>query len=297
MRKIRIIYFCLIGIFCNSLFLVKSQSQIIILGDLLISHNVVPGGIYKSSIQIKNAFNVSKKLKVYQTEYRSDCDLGQQYPINADNTNFHSNRNWIRFSPGYLTIPPNGVSRVNLEVDVPTDSLLTGSYISMIMVEEDVDDVFLTAKGEDLPSITPRKKNDKKGEKVEIRTIQNIRYAFQIISNMEEKPANANISIKNIKLFKSQDNHRILQFDAENNGLRLIKPEAYAELFNSTSGFKINNEGKDKFFSRKMTLAPNCSARFLIDLGILTYGLYKIQIIIDGGGEDIWGQQFNIKIN
>ncbi len=293
-RKNLFIFFIIIFAFLFSFS--GLNAQIIILGNQLITHEVVPGSTYRSTIQIKNAFNENKRIKVYQTEYKSTCENGQEYPLNLENQKFPSNKKWIKFSPEVITIPPGGISRINLEVNVPNDSNLFGSFISMIMAEEDISGIDL-GKGVDLPSVTPKKLPDRRSQKLEIKTIQNVRYGFQIISNVITKPSNAELVIKNIKLYKSRDNHRELQFDVDNNGYKLIKTDAYAELFNSSTGFRISHDGKERYYSNKMTLAPFSCARFKIDLGILPLGAYKIQIIIDSGDEAIWGQQFNIKIN
>lgn len=267
-------------------------SQIVILGDLVHEKESARGTEYSGTITFKNNYSMPKSIKVFQREYWRICGKQSQKEIEELGRNPRTNANWITFSPSNLTIPPNGISRVNYKVDVPIDSALHGSYFSTIIIEE--------IAGEEqsgieagAPTITPKRVESKK---TVITTISKINYVFLIVTHIENT-GSVLFNVTNTKLFRSNDNHRILGFDLENNGERLMRPSVWVELFDASSGLKISNNNKEKYFGLLKNIPPGGCANQEIDLGIIPVGNYKAVIMVDAGGDNIWGTQYNFKFD
>ena len=73
--------------------------------------------------------------------------------------------------------------------------------------------------------------------------------------------------------------------DIENNGDIGFRPDFYVELFNE-KGTSIG-----KFFGSKYRMYPGTSVRQSINLTKVASGTYKILLVVDGGGEDVFGAQ------
>lgn len=258
------------------------------MGDLLHQKETSINSKYGGSMLIKNSSTTPKSVKVFQREYQNKCSGDLKLDLPDKSKNPRSNAAWISFSPQNLTVPPNGISRVNYTVDVPNDTLLKGSYFSAIIVEEIVSDRE-TLVDEGAPTVTPKRVESKK---TTVRTINKTNYVFLIVSDIEQT-GNFSAKISNPRLFKTKDNHRLLSFEMENDGEKVLKSIVWVELYNGSTGLKVRNGDNDKFMGGSGTLPPGSCTRKSIDLGIIPSGNYKAIIMVDAGGDNLWGSQYN----
>jgi hypothetical protein len=249
------------------------NAQVSVVGELSQDLVVKPGGEYSGSIIIRNDTNEPQEAKVYQTDYTFQWNGTNNYGEPGKLP--RSNAKWITFSPAFITLPPMGTITLHYTLNVPKESqnaTLAGTYWSMLMVEG-------IAKGS-AESSAPQ--NGQMG----IR--QTIRYGIQIASTIA-KTGTKKIQFLAANIVQKEDGKRLLQIDIENTGDIGIRPDVYVELFND-QGVSLG-----KFSGVKNRIYPGTSVRESIDVSSVEKGTYKALVVVDTGGDDVFGSQYTLK--
>jgi hypothetical protein len=262
-------------LFCSILPL---KAQVTVVGDLSHDIDVSPGGKYDGIIQLRNETNEPQEAKIYQTDYTFRFDGTNDYGEPGKLP--RSNAKWINFSPSYVIIPPQGSTTIGFTVTVPYDTAVgvkpfIGTYWSMLMVEG----ISKGSKESSIPTDT---------KKPQMAISQTIRYGIQVATHF------ANTGVKKIefldtKIVEERPGERILQVDIANIGDIGFRPDVYVELFDSKGA------SMGKFTGIAYRIYPGTSARERIDLSKVPSGTYKAMVVIDAGGEDIFGAQHTLK--
>ncbi len=271
MRKHLVVYVA----FTSLLLFPSLQSQISVIGELSQDREVRPGEKYDGVILVKNDTNEPQEVKVYQTDYSFHFSGTNNY---ADpGSMVRSNAKWIAFSPSFLTVPPQSALAVNYSVTVPEDKekKLVGSYWSMLMIEG-------VPKGS-AESSAPAK------DKTQMGIMQTIRYGVQIATHITGTGARKLNFVGTPKIVTSADGKRKLQIDIENVGDIGMRPEVYVELFDE------KGVSRGKFPGVRYRIYPGTSVRQSIDLSSASAGTYKALVVVDAGGEDVFGAQYTLK--
>jgi hypothetical protein len=249
-------------------------AEVIVVGSLAHEKTVSLGETYSGQFVLRNTDSTDVDIKIYQTDYRFYAN-GENY-YDKSGTQKRSNANWIRFSPQIFAMQGNTKRIIQYTVSVPhmgttnrTSSPLLGSFWSLIMVEAIPADII-----------------QKDRTRLELSTI--MRYGVQIITNIGSS-ATKNMKFNNSKLLKENSN-LVLQFDIENNGEQLLKPDVWVKIFNN-KGEPVGNFAADA----KRTF-PKTSVRYNIKLKNITDGKYKALIIADCGEADLFGHQITLNI-
>lgn len=251
-------------------------AQVSIIGELSQDKESYPGDVYSGTIIIRNDTNEPQEAKVYQTDYTFQFNGTNNY--GEPGLLARSNAKWITFSPAYVTLPPQGTMSVNYTVTIPKETepdKLIGTYWSMLMVEG-------IQKGSAESSIRP------KDAKAQMGIMQTIRYGIQIATTIA-KTGEKKVQIVDHKVIKKEDGKRILQIDIENIGDIGMRPDVYVELF-SEQGASIG-----KFPGVKYRIYPGTSVRQSVNISNAAKGSYTALIVIDAGGDDVFGVQYNLK--
>ena len=254
----------------------SATAQVSVIGELSNDKEAKPGEKYEGVISVRNDSNEPQEVKVYQTDYMFFRDGTNTYA--EPGTVPRSNAKWITFSPSFVTVPPLATVAINYSVNVPQDSpttKLVGSYWSMLMVEG-------IAKG----SAESAAQKDPKKAQMGIR--QTIRYGIQIATHIAQT-GTKKINFVDTKLIPDEKGKRYLQVDLENNGEVWIRPDVYVELFND------QGVSQGKFAGVKYRLYPGTSVRQMIDLTSAARGSYKALVVVDAGGEDVYGAEYTLK--
>jgi hypothetical protein len=263
-------------IFASAIACTPARSQVSVIGDLSNDKEVKPGERYDGIITVKNDSDEPQEVKVYQTDYSFACDGTNNY---ADpGTLVRSNAKWLSFSPSFFTIPPRSTAAVNYTVQVPPESAdkrLVGSYWSMLMIEG-------VAKG----SAESGAQKDAKKPQMGIR--QTIRYGVQVATHIAQT-GTKKIDFLDAKLVNKEDGKKYLQVDVGNSGDVWVRPAMYVELFDE------KGVSKGKFPGVAYRLYPGTSVRQMIDLSTVQKGNYKALVVVDAGGEDAYGAEYNLK--
>lgn len=251
-------------------------AQISVIGELSQDQETTPGKSYSGSVVIRNDSNEPQEARVYQTDYLFSYDGTNSYGEPGKHP--RSNAKWVSFSPSYLLLPPQSTMAVNYNVVVPQGidgKPLVGTYWSMLMVEA-------IPRGSAASSL-PRP--EKKGE---MGISQTIRYGIQVVTHIA-KTGTKKINFINVQVITREKGERMLQVDVENTGEIGIRPDVYTELFD-TQGKSLG-----KFSGNKYRIYPGTSVRQLIDISKVTPGTYKAIIVVDAGGDDMFGANYTLK--
>ncbi len=251
------------------------SAQVSIIGELSQDRDTRPGETYSGTIMIRNDSNESNEAKIYRTDYLFSSDGMNSY--GEPGSHPRSNGSWITFSPSFVTVPPQSTVSVSYTVTVPANTderSLIGSYWSMLMIEG-------------VPKGSPES-SGARDKKAEMGIMQTIRYGVQIASHMANT-GTCSIKFNEPRLTAGGKGGRIFQVDIENTGETGIRPEVYLELFDP------RGVSRGRFPGIKYRIYPGTSVRESIDVSAVTKGKYKALIVVDAGGEDIFGAQYDLE--
>ena len=241
------------------------EAGVAVVGPLTYENTVQPGATYQGSILLKNDADESFEAKIYQTDYLFFANGTSDY--GEPGKNMRSNASWITFSPKRVIIPAHDTTKVNYVVRVPNDRPLSGTYWSMLMVEG-------VGKGS-VESSLP----DKNRPRLGIEAV--LRYGIQIVTEIGDT-GSSTLSFKDPRFFEEQG-ETYLQVDITNTGEKWLRPTFMAELYHAEGALVRKFEGD------KMRIYPGTSVRHKVKLGNLTEGKYKVLVVADCGGSNVFG--------
>lgn len=256
---------------------VPVAGQLSVIGELSQDRDARPGETYEGIIVVKNDTDEPQEAKVYQTDYLFYFNGTNDY--GEPGTTSRSNARWVTFSPASLVVPPQSSMAVNYTVTVPMDlkgQPLAGSYWSMLMIEG-------IGKGS-AESTLPRDPT-----KTQMGIQQTIRYGIQLATHIPQT-GEKKIHFVNAQLVTKDDGGKFLQVDIENTGDIGIRPEVYVELFDESGASVGRYEG------HRYRLYPGTSVRQMINLSKAPQGEFRALVVVDTGGDDVFGAQYTIKL-
>ncbi len=243
-----------------------------VLGGLSRENTSAPGQSYQGVIVVTNQGAQPAEVKVYQTDYtplRGGCKYGEP------GTTPRSNAKWITLTPQQLVIPPGEKGEVFYTVTVPQDPELKGSYWSMVMVEP----------------MKPISVEPPKVEKDQIAVgiVSVVRYGLLMLTHIGGT-GTRELRILERELQEAQGK-RTLLLHVENTGERVLSCKVWAELYNAEgmSVGRFGREGSTSFF-------PGSTQDVRIDLSGVPAGAYNALVVIDAGGEDVFGAQYDLNL-
>jgi hypothetical protein len=243
--------------------------ELIVNSSFFNQKNASTGDTYTGMIAMRNPGKTPQPVKAYKTDYKFNASGASKF--NAPGTDPRSNASWISISPADLIIPAGGTAAISYTVDVPRVSSLKGSYWSIIMI----------VPVEDLAE-------NPSEEKAQVQLKTQIRYGVQLVTDIGENiPAEIKILNKKIVYGKGK---KTLQLAIENTGIKWVRPDIWVELFNA-KGIKMG-----KFNGSQARIYPGCSVKSEIDLSNVPAGKYKAVAIIDCGGKNTFGGQYDMEI-
>ncbi len=245
---------------------------ITIVGGLTHERSANPGETYQGAIFVKNKDNEPREVKFYQTDYLFFADGTNVF--GEPGKTARSNAKWISFKPKRLVILPKESVPVNYTIQVPKDETLTGTYWSMLMVEE-------IPKGSSESSQAAE-------DQMQVGICQVLRYGVQMVSHIGNT-GTRKLKFFNTKLLK-ESGKRILRVDIENTGTRWLRPLLWVELYSEKGGYIGRFEGE------RLRICPGTSVRHRIDLSKVSEQTYKALVVADAGEDAIFGAKYTLKL-
>ncbi len=258
-------------IFCAG----DAPAQVSIIGDLSQDRAGTPGEAYNGSILVKNDTEEPQEAKVYQTDYLFFSDGTNNYADPGSTP--RSNARWVSFSPSSFIVPPLGTVTVNYTVVVPDTQkgrVLAGTYWSMLMVEG-------------IPRESPESSRPDKNARAEMGVRQTLRYGIQIATHITGTGTKS-VRFMGAKLVRGSRGETTLQVDLEDDGTLGFRPEVYVELFDG------KGVSKGKFTGHRYRMYPGTSVRQMIELAGMEKGTYKALVVVDAGGDSVFGAQYTL---
>ncbi len=252
------------------------RAQLSVVSDLSQDKEAAPGEVYEGTILVKNDGKEPQEFKAYQTDYLFSCDGTSIY--GDPGTTPRSNARWIRFNPSTAVIPPQTAMTIGYTVTVPENAPgkeLIGTYWSMVMVEG-------------ITKESPESSRARRNKKVELGIRTSLRYGVQIATHIAHTGTRS-IRFIDTKLTAGPKGGRQLQVDLEDNGTLGFRPEVYVDVFDS------KGTSMGRFPGSRSRMYPGTSVRQLIDLGKLAPGTYKALVVVDAGGDDVFGAQYTLE--
>jgi hypothetical protein len=255
------------GLLCVPLL---SSAAIIVTGSLTHEYEVAPGASYEGSIDVLNQGNDPQEVKAYQTDYSFSADGKVLYGDGGSLP--RSNARWITMSPRQFTIPPNETVTIRFTVQVPSDAAMKGTYWSVVMVE---------------PVPPGSAESSASGPKnIGMGISQVLRYAVQIVTHIGASGTRL-LKFSQIQL-AAESEKRVLLVDVQNTGERWLRGTLWVDLYDSAGKHLAKLDGG------RQRIFPGTSVRFSVDLVGVKQSTYKALIVVDCGGDDVFGTNVNL---
>lgn len=245
------------------------QANIVILNGLSHNYKVENGKVYKGKISIENAGQQIQDVKLFLQDITYQSNGSIQY--SAPDTNSKTNAGWIQLNTNFISLKPKEKTEVFYEITVPAQINDAGSYWSVIIVE---------------PVEKIKVNNEKQG--INITSI--VRYAIQIITDVDSENAKPNLKFEEVKIEKEQEK-RILKIAISNDGTLYCKSTATIEIYNKKNGQKL-----ETFSSLPMGLLPQTSKSFHIDITKMPPEKYNAVIIATDEDENAFAINVELEV-
>jgi hypothetical protein len=237
-------------------------------GDATHVHKARPGEHYRGVLVIRNPGNEAVQVKVYQTDYSFSADGSNRF--DTPGTLDRSNAGWLRLGREQVSIAPAAVASIDYEVHVPDEPVLTGTYWSVVMVQE-----LSGAEASGRP-------------RAGMQLTQTLRHAIQIVTEIGDSGSGA-VAFRNARMSGAAEN-RLFQVDLENTGERWLRTDMWLELHDA--------EGRllGRFPGKRRRTFPGTSVRNDVPLGSAPPGRYLGLLVADGGRNDLFGMQIELDL-
>jgi len=243
----------------------SAQAAIVVVGPLAYEHELQPGRSVEGTLEVRNPEDQPQEVKFYQTDYRFFADGSTEY--GEPGRLPRSNARWITIQPKQAVIPPGERLIVRYTIRVPDDPTLKGTYWSLLMVEP-------------VPAGSPESSTpDPKQTKLAVREV--MRYAVQIAAHIGST-GRRELKFVQFRLLE-EGGRRRLAVDVENTGERMLNWFFWTDIYDSGGKYLGKFEGGDR------RLYPGTAARFKAELPGLEKSSYKALIVVDCGGDDVFG--------
>jgi len=245
-----------------------TAAQVTVMGQLSYDRQAVPGETYEGSIRIRNDGKEPTEVKVYQTDYLFLCDRTTRY--DQPGTSPRSNAAWISLRPERLVVSPRETAEIRYTISIPAQDSLIGSYWSMVMIEE----IGLGSPESGL-----------RDTEVALGVQQILRYGVQLATHLAAG-GNRSLEFRDVQLRSETDSTSLLEFSVACTGSLWMRPAVYAEVFDA------QGLSQGTFAGKEYRMYPGTCVKQAIRLPKFPSGRYKALLVVDAGGEDVFGAQF-----
>lgn len=265
-------FFLLIAII---LFPAAAQAQISIQGQEDFDFTVKPDSVYEGTFSVRNTSGRFQQVRLYQKDYRFNHD-GETFFDEPGDTP-RSNADWISFSPASLSLNPGEEMAVHFDLRVPekddAGEPVNGSYWSVMMVEAMPTEVNVASADDE--------------NKPKFSVI--MRYGVEIAAHVVGTGKSA-LRFTGADLTQDVEAENQLQIGVENTGDLMMVPIAWVEIFDASGIAVARVEGAPH------RLYPGTSVRYAYDLTDLPTGMYEALVVLDVGGEEVYGAQYSLEL-
>ena len=243
-----------------------ARPSIAVIGSFSHEFTAEPGKSYEGDIDLKNVGDTAGEVKIFSTDYTFSADGRTAY--GDPGLLPRSNARWITFSPSQLTVPPGETLSVHFTLQVPDDPSLRGTYWSVLIVEPISESSPESVRQQD--------------QKATLTIRQVVRYGIQIIADLAPDAATREIRFSKLDL-QMVEGRPTLSVDVDNTGERWLVGTLQVELYDAEGDYV------GRFAGGAKRLFPGTGARYVVDLSGLERGSYQALLVLDSGGDDVFG--------
>lgn len=245
----------------------NSYGGITIINGMSHEYQVKNGDQIEGQISIKNVGNKVARVLLYKTNLFQKCN-GITIFTN-DSSHARSSQSWVEIGNSEIFIEPQSEATVIYKLKVPEAGDKTGSFWSVIMVEE----------ADQLDSA-------QKSKGIQVSTI--VRYGIQIISSFASG-ATRDLEFQKITQDTS-DGMKTLKIDVYNSGNTMVRPSMVLELYDGNG----EQKAREELLSQKVY--PGSCKTFTIPMEKVPPGEYNGILVADCGEEDVFGMNLNLQV-
>ena len=250
----------------------QSAAEVEVVSDLFHEIEAEPGQSYTGEVLIKNPGDRPVDVRLSIQEYASR--LGGVNSYVAPDGRPRSSAEWVSLPTTVVTLAPGEVRPVPFDIRVPDEGPggdLRGTYWNALIVER-AELAPPVANGDD--------------QTVSIRT--RVRYAVHIAVQL---PGGlSEVRLLGAELVNGVEG-RFLALDVENVGERVVRAEAWVELY------RPDGAPLDRVDANRPLLYPGNQATLRVPLHAVPSGTYAGVLFIDGGADELIGQQLTLDLS
>ena len=245
-----------------------AYAQITVPGNLAREQVAQPGETYTGEITVRNVSSEDQRAELEVVDYMFHADGTKEYP--EPGTLERSNAEWLDLEAEELEVAANESTDVEYSVTVPADGELSGTYWCVILAAPVVESTFDPERG--AVGITP-----------------STRYAVQMATHIGDTGS------RRLNFFDTsvewREGEPEVHVSVENAGERYLRAGMYLEAY-STQGEYIG-----RFQGSRYRLYPGTARRFRVPMPEVEPGEYRVQVVADAGGENLFGANYTLEIS
>lgn len=239
-------------------------------------YDVTPGEARDVFITVHNGGTRAERVRLYLTDYVHDTGRGWIFP--PAGTLPRSNAHWIRGADVEFVLQPGEEREVALQISVPTDETIRGTYWGSVMVEpQSLRDVLLV--GDETEDTSAR-----------ITLRQGFRYQIALITNVGDSGQRI-VSFQHPTLTYTSEGHVMFEVDIENIGERWLHPHITLDVYDGTGALIRRVAGG------RPHLLPDTSRTVQFPLDNLSPGTYVALLFVDEGSGDVFATRMTFNVN
>lgn len=245
-------------------------AQLSITNDLSHMDTANPGQTYFGSVKVKNNGAKEERVRLYQNDYLFFADGSNQF--GEPGLLPRSSANWIKLAEAEIVLAPGKEQEVPYTVSVPAKGDLIGTYWSLIMVQ----------------AITKSLLNPENQAEDTVGISAGLRFAVQVATHIGDT-GKRSLRFFDTKVDKGEL-FSTLRISLENNGERKLVAVPYADVYSAAGQAVGRIQGSAR------GLYPGTSIRMEFPLKDMVPGRYKIQVVADCGGNDLFGAVYSLEL-
>ncbi len=230
---------------------------------------VSPGEKYQGALELINSGAERIVVRIRQADYAFRADGLTEYspPGSLD----RSNADWISlaFTGVRLEIAPQSTVSVPYVITVPKRPALSGTYWSILLVDE-------------VPQFASPVPEGEMGVR------QALGYGVQLVTHIGDS-GSRKLELVDTSVSEERGG-LLLEVDLANPGQRWLRPVVWVEVHDSAG------EYVGRFDSGRKRIYPGCSVRFRLSLPELERGAYRAALIADNLDEHVWAGEISFEV-
>lgn len=250
-----------------------------VIGNMTHVYDSHAGDKHVGAVTVMNTSTKPMTAKIYVSDYLFES--GGKVFFKPPSNRERCNAPWMKLAFNRIELPPNAKEEIAYEINVPKDPNLSGSYWSTILIE-------------------PEPEVEKNTKGVGITPV--FRSAVQVINRIGNGQAALDAIAHGFKPVVDGKGQPVMKNNQEvldprrffvgikNTGTKDLSTEVSVEVTNAQGDTVYSRTGN------RTRLYPTTSSDFFFDLSSVNPGNYHVFVMMDAGGDDMFGAHYNVQV-